>query len=119
MKNIAGWAFIFVATLSGSQVAAEGDRKLLTDNDLVSYLIGCDDLAKIKIVSPRGEDLTEQNLSARKNGALLVGLTKLMEMYCPQHKRIALIGETSNGDLWFAGLLQGGRLTGLYAPPPK
>jgi len=117
MKCIHGLALAVLTTLICSHAFADVGQKLLTDNDLVSYLVACNDTAKIKVVLPRGEDLTEQKLTARKNGALMVGFVKLMEMYCPQHKRIVLVGETSNGDLWFAGQLQDGKLTGLYAPP--
>jgi hypothetical protein len=117
MKCNFGLVFAIFTTLMCSHALADVGQKLITDNDLVSYLVACNDLAKIKVVLPRGEDLTEQKLMTRKNGALMVGFVKLMEMYCPQHKRIAVIGETSNGDLWFAGQLQDGKLTGLYAAP--
>ncbi len=94
-------------------------QRLLSDPPLESYLQSCSDNPRILITAPSGELLKPATLEARSNGNLIAGFVSLMQLYCPQFRRITFVG-TVKGELWFAGMTseqQQWRLVGLFAAP--
>lgn len=121
MKRIRWILPVLGVAMLAQQSQADDAKPEMSFQDLKIYLMECSERARLRIVAPRGDQLTEQSLSSRtlsSGSSLMVGCAMWTGAVCPQARQIVLTGETGNGDLWFAGKLQGDQLTGLYAPPP-